>query len=187
MQILKDEISKHILEVAEDLFYKVGFEDTTTRNIATNVGISVSNLYLYYENKEAIFAAVIDPFYEFISLKLQEFLELKSSKEDINNTLNSLSRLLIMKDRRKFIILIDGSKGTKYENSMNMTIKIISEHISSLLSDAMIDKELVSYVLAKNMINGIVELAKNFKDENQLDDNINYLIAYHLRGIEALL
>lgn len=187
MQVLKDEISKQILVVAEDLFYKAGFEGTTTRTIATNVGISVSNLYLYYENKEAIFAAVIDPFYEYLNLRIQELLQFKNTKEDINNKLSIMLRNILINDRRKFIILADRSKGTKYEHAKVMAIRIITKHINSLLSDAMNDKKLVSYVLANNLINGIVEIAKSYTDESQLNNSIKHLVEYHTGGMEALL
>lgn len=60
MQVLKEEIRKKILNAAENIFYQKGFRGATTRSIANEVGISVSNLYLYYENKEAIFYGVTD-------------------------------------------------------------------------------------------------------------------------------
>lgn len=73
MQVLKDEIRNKILVVAENMFYKKGFKDTTTRSIANEVGISVSNLYLYYENKEAIFYGVTEGFYKYFINNLETF------------------------------------------------------------------------------------------------------------------
>ncbi|URS74494.1 TetR/AcrR family transcriptional regulator [Clostridium ljungdahlii] len=37
--------------------------------MAKAVGISVSNLYLYYENREVIFTGVVDEFYEYFIKK----------------------------------------------------------------------------------------------------------------------
>jgi hypothetical protein len=49
------------------------------------------------------------------------------------------------------------------------------------------DKKLVSYVLANNLINGIVEIAKSYTDESQLNNSIKHLVEYHTGGMEALL
>ncbi|RMD03073.1 TetR/AcrR family transcriptional regulator [Clostridium autoethanogenum] len=69
MQVLKEKIRDKILKADENIFYEKGFKDTTTRSIAKAVGISVSNLYLYYENREVIFTGVVDEFYEYFIKK----------------------------------------------------------------------------------------------------------------------
>lgn len=187
MQVLKDEIRENILKVAEDLFFKAGFEGTTTRNIAANVGISVSNLYLYYENKEAIFTAVIGPFHEYLNSRFEEFLGVKSNKDDINDKLSRLVRDCIVKDQQKFIILTNRSSGTKYEHSMNFAIQGLTKHICALMTDAFEDKELMAYILSNNLIGGMVEIAKNYRDERQVEDSMKHLITYHTEGLKALL
>src|SRR5271155_4747356 len=45
---------REILEVAKRLFVKEGYDATTIRRIATQVGISSTALYVYFEDKDAI-------------------------------------------------------------------------------------------------------------------------------------
>ena len=186
MQVLKDEIRDNILRVAEDLFYEKGFEEATTRGIAALVGISVSNLYLYYENKEALFSAVVDPFHQYINLRLSKFLERKNPEEDISERICELVMDFVVKDHRKFILLADKSRGTKYEDAKMKAVRILQGHIKSMLSKVIYDKELMSFIFANNLISGIIEIARNYRDEIQCEDSLMSLITYHINGSKAL-
>ena len=53
MQTLKSDIRKRILAVSKRLFLKNGYRGATTRDIAREAGITLSNLYHYYASKDA--------------------------------------------------------------------------------------------------------------------------------------
>lgn len=50
---------ERILTSAIALFLQKGYRDTTVAEIAGNVGLTASNAYIYYDNKEALLLAVI--------------------------------------------------------------------------------------------------------------------------------
>ena len=50
---------ERIIKVAAKLFAREGWENTTTRGIATAAGIATGTLFNYFESKEAIVAALI--------------------------------------------------------------------------------------------------------------------------------
>ena len=52
MQTLKTDTRKRILNVSKRLFLKKGFRETTTRDIAREAGINLSNLYHYFTSKD---------------------------------------------------------------------------------------------------------------------------------------
>lgn len=52
MQYLKKEMEEAIFAVARQEFSQHGFEATTMRKIAQEVGITAPNLYRYVENKD---------------------------------------------------------------------------------------------------------------------------------------
>jgi Transcriptional regulator len=52
MQTLKSDIRKRILVVSKKLFLKNGYRGATTRDIAREAGITLSNLYHYYSSKD---------------------------------------------------------------------------------------------------------------------------------------
>ena len=50
MQTLKTDTRKRILNVSKMLFLKKGFRETTTRDIAREAGINLSNLYHFFSS-----------------------------------------------------------------------------------------------------------------------------------------
>ena len=52
-------LTERILDVAEELFGRVGYGGTTTRAIASRARVNVGQLHYYFESKRAIFEAVV--------------------------------------------------------------------------------------------------------------------------------
>jgi TetR/AcrR family transcriptional regulator len=50
---------KEILNAAENLFFSKGYEDVSLNEIANKVNLGRSTLYLYFENKEELFFAIV--------------------------------------------------------------------------------------------------------------------------------
>lgn len=61
MQTLKTETKLRILDVAHQEFIENGVRRTCIRSIARKAGITVGNLYNYFESKDALFCEVMRP------------------------------------------------------------------------------------------------------------------------------
>lgn len=187
MQVLKDEIRDKILKAAENIFYEKGFKDATTRSIAKDVGISVSNLYLYYENKEAIFIGVIDEFYRYFINSIEKFFGHHNGNIENPISISSVIQKVIINDRKKFVIVSDKSQGTKYEDFKQHVIMALNNHMKMQMNKSLVKNELILYILSKNFIEGIIEIAKHYKDELWLENSINTLVTYHMNGMAHLM
>ncbi len=55
----KEQRKKEILDTAERLFFSRGYDDVSMDGIAREVELNKATLYLYFENKEALFAAIV--------------------------------------------------------------------------------------------------------------------------------
>src|SRR4029450_6411961 len=55
-----EETRRQILDTALALFRERGFEETTMRDIAAGVGVSLGAAYYYFKSKEAIVGAYYD-------------------------------------------------------------------------------------------------------------------------------
>jgi TetR/AcrR family transcriptional regulator len=55
----KEQRKKEILDTAERLFFSRGYDDVSMDQIAHDVELNKATLYLYFENKEALFAAIV--------------------------------------------------------------------------------------------------------------------------------
>ena len=59
MQTLKTDIKQRILQVAHREFIENGVQRTCIRNVARKAGVTVGNLYHYFDSKDALFCAVL--------------------------------------------------------------------------------------------------------------------------------
>jgi AcrR family transcriptional regulator len=188
MQILKDEIRNKILVVAENMFYQKGFKETTTRSIANEVGISVSNLYLYYENKESIFYGITDGFYKYFITGIETFLDHHDENASMAIKISHFMKKVITIDQKKFVIIAAKSQGTKYEGFKQQIIEILNKHMKEQVNKHLVQDELILYILAQIFIEGIIEIAsKDYKDVCWLKNSINTLIKYHMDGMKHLM
>lgn len=74
----KEARPEEILDAALDLFTEKGYTATRMDDVARQAGISKGTLYLYFENKEAIFHSVIQ---EMVAPKLQQVEEIAKQHE----------------------------------------------------------------------------------------------------------
>jgi TetR/AcrR family transcriptional regulator len=55
----KEQRKTEIINAAERLFFSRGYEDVSMEDIAREVELNKATLYLYFENKEALFATIV--------------------------------------------------------------------------------------------------------------------------------
>ena len=143
MQVQKEEIRNSIINSAKEEFYTKGYPNASLRKIVKNAGTTIGNFYNYFENKEKLFLIIVTPVYE----KFVSFLKGHKEADDLNEiqTLNiDVIRQIIsyqLKDvtenfEKTLVILIDGSKGTKYENVKVEMIGFLAEHFMAHLEKA---------------------------------------------------
>jgi AcrR family transcriptional regulator len=188
MQKLKPEIQDRILNESLSMFYKQGYEKTSTRDIAGKVGISVSNLYKYFENKEAIFDAVVKDYYSNYKAKLASFLshnEKDTFGEDRVALLTTVILESFARNHKEFVILMNKSGGTKYESFKDEVIGKLEQHIRRGIGKHA-KNEFIITVYARNFFHGIVEIAGNYKSKKWAYNNLYLLVKYHMNGIAVL-
>lgn len=188
MQVLKKDIQESIINTATQLFYKQGFEDTSMRQIANEVDMSVSNLYKYFKNKEDLFSEIVKGYYTQYLANFKKFIshEEKDSFDSDSNTLMTQAIFQSLKaDHVKFVLLMDKSKGTKYAGFKNEITDLLGTHILQGISVANKQEYMVKF-LVRNFFNGIVEIAKDYKNDKWAFDNLTILVNYHMNGMQSL-
>ena len=55
----KEQRKTEIIDAAERLFFARGYEDVSMDEIARGVELNKATLYLYFENKEALYATIV--------------------------------------------------------------------------------------------------------------------------------
>lgn len=190
MQILKEEIRIKILETAKDLFLQKSFDKASMNMIAKKVGISKSNLYNYFPSKEEIFLHLTDKAYTEIQNLLDNLLNHESGDDfDLNKYLafmsNEIVRILI-KSREKMLLIMDCSKGTRYENAKDELIFHLQQHFTREFKEygLSIDDDdcFISHYISTSLIEGLLEPIRHNKSDEWISKNIKMLLEYHING-----
>lgn len=188
MQVLKEDIREKITSMATRLFYEQGFGETSMRQIADGVGMSVSNLYKYFKNKEDLFGEIVKGYHAHYLANFKQFVsheEEDSFDPDSNLALTQAIFGSIKADHVKFVLLMDKSKGTKYANFKDEVVSLLGMHVFQGMPSADKQKYMVRF-LVRNFFNAIVEVAKDYKNDKWAFQNLHLLVKYHMNGMKAL-
>ncbi len=141
----KSENNKKIVTAAKKEFMEQGFENASMRKIAADAGITVGALYRHFENKEEMFASLVEPtlcelreLYEIASQKEYERLRTMANEQAWLNAENKTRWIMsfIYKHFDVFKLLICRSQGTRYENFIHdmalMEEKLDAEYFDKL-------------------------------------------------------
>lgn len=176
MQVQKDQVRNNILFSATDEFFEFGYGGASVRNIALNAGVTPGNIYAYFPSKSVLFDSVLEQ-----TLGEVNQLILKLSKDSAGGiTLHQITEEVIrifLMYKKQFMILVNGSKGTRYENiksqlCIRVKEKIENEFLPVFFAD--IFETLSTEAFSSALIEGIFYLFNHYNgDENRLKKALN--------------
>jgi AcrR family transcriptional regulator len=193
MQVLKAKVKEKIYQAAIEEFYKKGFLKTKMQDIAKKAGISVGLTYSYYHSKEDLFAAIVEPLYQEIIQSLKNGEAGDSKIGDPANLFKEESAFILQLFREKreiFLILIDCSKGTRFEKAEEQIIEVTKEHIKRQLSSRVnaqmfIINEAFYHILANNFIEGLLEIARHYQGSPWAENMLKMLTHQYYYGVSG--
>lgn len=120
MQYQKEEVREKILAAAREEYLARGYRGGNIGVIAEKAGVTVGNLYRYFDGKSGLLDAIVKPAYESLPLLIAELQKVEIlDSGTLSQTMPMLSGgLLGFFDRfgDNMLILMDGCEGTKYED-----------------------------------------------------------------------
>jgi len=193
VQVLKEKVKEKIYQTAVEEFYKKGFLKAKMQDIAKKAGISTGLTYSYYNNKEDLFASIVEPIYKEILQPLENEEGRDSEIGDPVNLFEQESAFILQLLRQKreiFLILIDCSKGTRFEKAKEQIINVTKEHIKQQLSSRVngqlfkID-EAFYHILANNFIEGLLEIARHYQGSLWAENMLKLLTHQYFYGVSG--
>lgn len=179
MQKLKSEIRQKIIDVGRLRFQKEGFEKTAMKDIASDAGISIGNIYRYFLTKKHILDEILSE----IETEIENFFQsLPSSYKDINMHIlfelvsdftikvanenhDTLKVMFNSQDEKQFIsfkekiISVFTKKMISIAKSMSST-----KEISEVLCEAVARAEFEGFVyIVKKYIDDIAHMKENLE------------------------
>jgi len=188
MQVLKEDVKNKIVDSAVEEFLVNGFENSSLRTIASQAGITIGNIYSYFSSKDDLFNHVVAPAAE----ALDELLSLDFIRYERKHATNlaTISRKicgLFIENRERFFIIMNGSSGSKYENTKENIVDLISKRFQTEFFPSF-EKEnkdpLFSMVLATSLLSGFLTIFNSYGgDDDRLFSLINDLLDIFLGDI----
>lgn len=136
-----------ILQAAKARFLHYGVSKTTTRDIAEDVGISVSNLYLYFENKREIVLAIAEQ-----CRAEQEVIHQQILTDQSISSAEKLEQVLLVKFRCSRSFKTDSPKGTE------LLAYLLQEYPERAISWQQHLEDMIAAVLLEGTQNGSFHL-----------------------------
>lgn len=199
MQYLKTEVREAILQSAMAEFYIKGYEKASIHDIAKQTGISVGNVYRYFDNKEALFKEIVEPAYQSMVKMIEDDHEKALAPQSINlqTMIDEIGFVLgsILVDHRKaFLILLDGSQGSPFDGAKKHMVNILSEHVKGHLEKVnrgRAKKEALnvstSRPIAVGFLEGYFEIIRNFEEPELIKQVTMDYIWTHFSGLRQIL
>ncbi len=186
MQTKKVDIKEKIRESAKEIFFSVNYKDASMRDVASKSGMTVGNIYRYYENKELLFDDILsDTYHTIIKLiKVTEVAKIFVKKKNINNE-NAIVKnskfksffldiiiKIVSKHSTELYILLANSEGSKYEDTKQKITIMIKETIIKRIADITEDR---ADTYAYLTITTFLYLLKKYKtNEEKLKEEIKF-------------
>ena len=173
-----------ILKSAKKYFLKYGYQAAPLRKIVSEAGFTPGALYGYFTSKEELFYAVTDP----LAKRLTDILE------RIRNEINTLPKKERLHGMGKVYYphIVNGAKGTKYENFLNTIAEQNAKNINKAEKNSK-DKTLRSIkaqtmeVLMEEYIATLFRLIISDKDRKTIIRCMELIGKIYEKGIVALM
>jgi len=146
---------------------------------------------LAIKNKEELFESIVDPVFNSLlnmirsdnekHCDIHQFIE-ESGLEIAN---------LINKKRKEILIILDGSKGTKYEDAKKRYLDMMTTHIEGhIVEKIKITNKSINLFLARlfatSFIEGYIEIIRNFGDTARIKEIIFDFMKFTFNGWNSL-
>lgn len=196
MQIKKDEVKAAILEEAEKEFLDKGFDAVSVRKLAKAAGTTIGNFYNYFDSKEALFEELVAGEYRSFMLfieshnnnELPDYLWESLDAPAQHKLLSELLQKMLPSFSDRFLLLIECSKGTKYEGARKLLLDLLKEHFIEHIrqqKNTTVDEALAE-IIAEQVLLGFILILKKYKKEETRRKLLTEHLLYHFIGAMGL-
>lgn len=148
MQKLKDDIKQKIVEVGKKRFKKEGYENTSMKDIALDVGISTGNIYRYFLTKKHLLNEILKEVEE----KVSNFVsDIPSNYQDIDSNLIfegliELTLKLAEENKDTLKVMLNSETERQFTDFKEQILDMFTNKLASIVK-SITDKEKVDITL----------------------------------------
>ena len=135
---------EQLIEAATKEFLEKGYNKASLRNICAHAGVTTGALYFFFENKEELFAEIVDGplkgLKELVAGHFRQDRELMSGIDNLNDidpdhsAESDMFIEYIYRYRDSFILILNSAENTVYENCVDEFVDMLERSIPAMLS-----------------------------------------------------
>ncbi len=183
-----------LTEAAKKEFLEKGYNGASLRSICAKAGVTTGALYFFFENKEQLFSAIVDePLAGLKKLVLEhfrqdsEYMSGIASTAEIEQDHSSESDMFInhiYDHRDSFILLLNSSENTVYENCVDEFVEMLERSIPEMMSGmkGYTDDKYMSHWMAHLTIDAFINVIKHIEDREEAKRRMRPILNYLVKG-----
>jgi len=191
MQVLKEEVRNNILKAAICEFRENGFKNSSMRNIAKRSGMTVGNLYRYFDNKEDLFYTIVNPTFNRMKEAINDEEISLHGKDGKNYIAQQVTRKIVEihdEYRDELLIIINGSEGTKFASAKKQFIALVENRINGLLDKIKkmgltIESDFIAKIIASTYVEGVMIILDTYEDSDRINKEIELYAKFTFKDI----
>lgn len=191
-QVLKEELRQAIIISAQLEFAQFGYAGASVKRIAARVSISVGNVYRYFIDKEDLFHSVVSPVDHALDMLINHHHAEPNDQGNIFELIVEALTDLVGEYRTPLLILIDGARGTRYENVMQKFYQTMALHVTTHL-EAYSNKgnenlkTQVAWPVSVAFLQGFFEIIRHHEQPEDCQRMIRQYLLVWFQGLQAIL
>lgn len=203
MRPVNDKLAADILGAGRREFLEKGYEKASLRGIASSLGVTTGAIYRYYQDKEAVFQAIVKEPAEELLTRYRE-IQREFADQPVKEQLSGLSEVsknghnwmfqLIYDNFEAFKLIVCCSNGTSYEHYIDLLVDV-EVNASLALMEKMekeglkihrIEEDLI-HILANAMFSGMFETVRHDMPREKAEEYFNGLREFYEAGWDKIL
>lgn len=196
------ETRENLLKSAKKEFLEKGFMQASLRNICKNAGVTTGALYFFFEDKEDLFASLVQEPINQLSQLMGSHYDQESDMSFIElNTLENFGDDIAVAKQvihfmyhyyDEFQLILTKSQGSRFENCIDYFINASEKHyriMADKIADNMGAKKLDNYMIhwvAHMQIDAFVYLLTHESSEEKAIKQIESIVYYIISGWLAM-
>lgn len=196
------ETRENLLKAAKSEFLEKGYMQASLRNICKNAGVTTGALYFFFEDKEDLFANLVqeplDKLYEVMAGHYQLEIELSPEnlckQEDFSDDIATAKQAIhfMYQYYDEFELLLVKSQGSRFENCVDQFVAITEKHyriMADRMSEGMGAMRVEDYMihwLSHMQIDAFVHMLTHEKSEEAACKHVEAIVQYMLDGWVAM-
>lgn len=162
----KEETIEKIKQAALEEFYTNGYAKASLRTICNRAGVTTGAMYFSFENKEALFRAILQPLVESYEKMLARCMQIELEDSSEGADVDVLLMQFILKHRKEAIVIMEKAQGSCYEGFRDRIEQMMQQSFQTYYQSrlgAPPDMRLIR-ILAKQRLDSCLEIVKEDYD-----------------------